>query len=297
MTHSEPISIVVGPTASGKSSYALEIAAAKDGVIINADSMQIYDALHVLSAQPHPEDLELAPHRLYSALQASERCTPQLWRDMVIPEIHSAQNAGKHPILVGGTGLYIRALIEGFSPTPEIPAEARDDAILWQQKLGNPVYHKALSKFDPEMAAQLNPNDTQRLIRAWEVFKSTGKSLAYWQTFPPSGPPEGMTFDIHFINPPREELYERCNMRFDYMLDSGILDEIKALRTQIKDGIAPDDAPITNALGFRVLSDYLDGEISLEDAVDKAKTDTRRYAKRQVTWFRNQLPETITEII
>lgn len=296
MNSSNPISIVVGPTASGKSSFALDLAASKNGVIINADSMQIYDALHVLSAQPPAEDLERAPHRLYSALSASDRCTPQRWRDMAIPEIKQVFENGQHPILVGGTGLYIRALTEGFSPIPDIPPEIRDDAILWQKKLGNPVFHKALGKFDPEMAAQLNPQDTQRLIRAWEVFKATDKSLAYWQTLPLSGPPEGMKFEINFINPPRETLYERCNMRFDQMIDLGILDEVKALKQQIEDGTVPPDAPIANALGFRDLCDYLDNKISLEDAVDKAKTATRRYAKRQVTWFRNQLPATAIEI-
>ena len=158
------------------------------------------------------------------------------------------------------------------------------------------MFHKALGKFDPEMAEQLNPQDTQRLIRAWEVFKATDKSLAYWQTLPLSGPPEGMKFEINFINPPRETLYERCNMRFDQMIDLGILDEVKALKQQIEDGTVPPDAPIANALGFRDLCDYLDNKISLEDAVDKAKTATRRYAKRQVTWFRNQLPATAIEI-
>lgn len=291
----QTIQIVVGPTASGKSSYALDQADKYNGIIINADSMQIYDALHVLSAQPPAEDLAQAPHILYSALSPAERCTPQLWREMAVREIRKAQDAGHTPILVGGTGLYIKALTEGFSPIPDIPPEIRKDAVATQEELGNPAFHAALAATDPEMAARLNPNDTQRLIRAWEVHKATGKSLAHWQSLPPSGPPENMKFAITFINPPRDILYERCNIRFDQMLDLGILDEIKTLKSEIEAGNVPKDAPITNALGYHPFCDYLAGDESLVSATDKAKAETRQYAKRQVTWFKNQLPDAKTE--
>lgn len=293
----QTIQIVVGPTAGGKSSYALGLADKYNGVIINADSMQIYDALHVLSAQPPAEDLAQAPHVLYSVLSPAERCTPQIWREMAEREIRKAQNAGQTSILVGGTGLYIKALTEGFSPIPDVPPAIREESVAMQQELGNPAFHEALAAFDPVMAEQLNPNDTQRLVRAWEVFKATGKSLSYWQSLPPSGPPENMEFAITFLNPPREILYERCNQRFDQMLDLDILDEIKTLKSDIKTGNVPADAPITNALGYHPFCDYLEDTELLENATERAKAETRQYAKRQITWFKNQLPKPITEII
>lgn len=297
MSSNAIIDIVVGPTASGKSAFALEKARQTNGTIINADSMQIYDALHVLTAQPPEKDLRAAPHRLYSVLKPHERCTPQRWRDMAEHEIRQALESGSAPIIVGGTGLYIKALTEGFSPIPDVPDDVRAAAVQTQKELGNPAFHSALAEFDPDMAARLNPNDTQRLIRAWEVFKATGRSLAYWQSLPPSGAPEGLDFRILFVNPERALLHERCNARFDHMIDHGILDEVKALDGLIEAGEVAPDAPVTNALGFTPLQNYLHGGESLESAIEKAKAQTRQYAKRQITWFRHQLPESITDTI
>lgn len=289
------VHIVAGPTASGKSAYALELAAQHNGVIINADSMQIYDALHVLTAQPPEEDISQAPHRLYAALPPSQRCTPQIWREMTEAEIRNAHETGQTPIITGGTGLYIKALLEGFSPIPDVPQDVRAAAMAEQQRIGNPAFYEALAVFDPAMAQRLNPNDTQRLVRAWEVFKATGKSLAYWQSLPPSGPPSGLKFHISVILPDRETLYARCNQRFDRMIESGILEEVKALDALIESGTVPKDAPITNALGFKPLQASLRGALPLDEAITQAKTETRQYAKRQVTWFRHQL--TADEII
>ncbi|PJB71904.1 MAG: tRNA (adenosine(37)-N6)-dimethylallyltransferase MiaA [Alphaproteobacteria bacterium CG_4_9_14_3_um_filter_47_13] len=283
------IHVVYGATASGKSAFALDLAVQKNGVIINADSMQVYDALHGLTAQPSREDQEQVPHCLYALLEPSAQCSAALWRRLAIDEITKAFSENRTPILVGGTGLYIKALIKGLAPVPDAPAEIRAKAIERQKNLGNEAFHAELAVVDPVMAARLNPNDTQRLIRAREVFDATGKSLAYWQSLPPESPPEGWKFQMHFVNPERKILYARCEARFDLMMETRIIEEVKALEALINAGLVPPDAAITNALGFKPLLAYLKDECCLEDAVSQAKQDTRRYAKRQLTWFRNQM--------
>lgn len=282
------ITVIYGPTASGKTALALEIAAAQNGVIINADSMQIYDALPVLTAQPSAEEIQQAPHKLYAALDPAKRCSAQSWRDMAASEIEAALAQNQTPIIVGGTGLYLKALIKGLSPMPVVPDETRTKAMAMQKELGNPAFHSALAAKDAVMAEKLHPNDTQRLIRAWEVLEGTGKSLAHWQAIPPSAPPAHWNFEINHVNPDRALLYERCNTRFDTMLELGILDEVKALDSLIELGKVPADAPITHALGFHPFQSYLRGMTSLDEAIDKAKQETRNYAKRQITWFKNQ---------
>lgn len=286
---SKTIYIIYGPTASGKSAQALEMAARTNGVIINADSMQVYDALHFLTAQPSRAEQDQVPHKLYAVLGPAQRCSAALWRGMAMAEIEKALASGRTPIVVGGTGFYIKALLQGLSPIPDVPEEVRMAAEKKQQALGNPAFHAELEKRDSVMAAKLNPNDTQRLIRAWEILKATGKSLAYWQSLPPEGPPADWRFERRFVNPPRETLYRRCDTRFDQMLQSGILDEVKAFGDLIACGDVPEDAAITNALGFKPLCDHLRGGLPVEEAVAQAKQDTRNYAKRQITWFRNQM--------
>ncbi len=288
---SNKVFLIYGPTAGGKSARALELAAARDGVIINADSMQLYDALHVLTAQPSKAEQEQAPHRLYAALSPAEKSSAAGWRAQAVAEIESAFASGQTPIIVGGTGFYIKTLAEGLSPIPAVPDDIRQEAAALQGQLGNPGFHEALAAKDPVMAARLHPNDTQRLIRAWEVLAATGRSLADWQAIPPQGPPAQWRFAHHFINPERAVLYERCNRRFDIMLTNGILDEVEQLATLIETGAVPADAPITHALGFHPLRAYLKGEISRDEAAEQAKTETRQYAKRQVTWFKNQLAD------
>ena len=179
--------------------------------------------------------------------------------------------------------------MEGPAPIPEVPPETREQAMARQAELGNPAVHTALSGRDPDMAARLNPNDTQRLVRAWEVLIATGKSLAYWQSLPAEGPPKHWRFETRFVNPYRNILYERCNARFDQMLETGILEEIRALDALITSGAVSPDAAITHALGFHPLRDYLYKQRSLEDAVEQAKQETRNYAKRQLSWLRNQI--------
>lgn len=281
-----PVTILCGPTASGKSALALELAARENGVIINADSMQLYDALPLLSARPGADDLNAAPHRLYGCLPVHEKSSAQRWRDWALDEIDAAIKAGQHPILVGGTGLYIKALCEGFSPIPDVPPDIRTRGVAMQRELGNPAFHAALAQRDPVMAARLNPNDTQRLIRAWEVLEASGQSLAHWQAQAPTPPPGDFHFTVRILTPERDWLYARCDRRFDMMMAMGALDEVASGMA-----VLDDDMPITHALGYRPLRDHLKGLLSLEDAITAAKAETRQYAKRQDTWFRHQVRE------
>lgn len=283
------IHIIAGPTASGKSAFAIDLAQQKDGVIINCDSMQVYDALHVLTAQPSANDLELAPHRLYSVLKPGAKCSAGIWQQMAIEEIETAVENGQTPIICGGTGLYIRALMEGLSPIPDIPGYIRDAAVRKQEELGNPGFHEALNKIDPESAARFHPRHTARLIRAWEVFEATGKKLSDWQKEMKNAPPANWNFEVHKIMPGREELYANCDRRFEKMLELGALGEVKDLAAQIEKGLVPGDALITRAHGFTHLNDFLNNRISREKAIELSQNETRQYAKRQVTWFKHQL--------
>lgn len=278
------IVVIGGPTASGKSALAVRLAQDDNGVVINADSMQLYDALPLLTARPGADDMAMAPHRLYAVLRPDQKSSAQSWREMAIAEIEHTIAAGKTPVVVGGSGLYIKALMDGFSPIPPIDPAIRERLNAVQADIGNPAFHAMLSAHDPVMAHRLNPNDTQRLIRAMEVFEGTGKSLAYWQDQPPSGPPAGWAFDVHILKPDRDILRQRCDQRFDQMMEMGALDEVRAAMDHI-----PDDALVSHALGYRRLRDYVRGEIDLEQAVTLAKIETRQYAKRQDTWFRNQI--------
>lgn len=286
---SKPVLIIAGPTAGGKSARALEIARTRNGVIINADSMQIYDALPLLTAQPAAQDRADAPHALYGVLPVHEPCSAQRWRGLADAEIKKAHAAGMLPIVTGGTGFYIRALTEGFSPVPEVPLAVREEAAAVQRELGNPAFHAALAQRDPAMAERLHPNDTQRLVRAWEVLEYTGTSLAEWQEAPAAGAPENYDFIFEVILPERDELRARCDARFDAMMEAGALEEARAFYEQIKAGAIKEEEAITHALGFRPLCAYLRGEISLMEAVGLAKIETKQYAKRQSTWFRNQV--------
>lgn len=286
----KPVIIIFAPTASGKSALALDIAKQQNGVIINADSMQVYDALHMLTAQPPTEEQEQAPHKLYGILPPQDECSAQRWRDLATQEINAAHENGQLPIIIGGTGFYIKALTEGFSPVPEVPQHIRDKCTTRHHEIGNPAFHAELAAKDPVMAQRLHPNDTQRLIRAAEVLEATGKSLASWQKQPNSGPPDtSWEFEYHYIDMPREDLYARCDARFDIMIEGGALEEIRQLSALIDDGIVPETAQITNALGFHPLRAYIRDEMSWDDAVNRSKQETRNYAKRQLTWLRNQI--------
>lgn len=284
-----PITVIAGPTAGGKSARAMELATARNGVIINADSLQVYDALPILTAQPPDRDKATVLHKLYGILGPRDGCSAAQWRLWAMREIDACHAAGQLPVLCGGTGFYLKALMHGLSPLPDVPPAVRAQVMARQKELGNPAFHAELAKRDPVMAAKLNPNDTQRLVRAREVFEATGKSLAEWQALPPEGPPAHYKFTLTLISPERDVLYARCNARFDAMLKSGAIEEVEALDRRILAGEVPADAPVTHALGFRPLQAARRGKIPLAEAVERAKAETRQYAKRQVTWFRHQL--------
>lgn len=284
----QTIHIIAGPTASGKSARAVELAHEKDGVIINCDSIQIYDALPILSAQPTQEDKAQAPHRLYGVLHPDNICSAGNWREMVEPVIEDVLAEGRTPIICGGTGLYIKALTDGLSPIPDIPHDVRNQAMVMQGTLDASTLHAELKFRDPIMAARLDPNNKARLIRAWEVLEATGKSLSEWQKLPPVPPPAHWNFQIEVIIPERETLYKRCNERFLSMLENGALEEAEIFGKELENATYKAGTPVTKALGFASLWAFLKGEQPKEEAIAQAQAQTRRYAKRQVTWFRNQ---------
>lgn len=284
--------VIGGPTAGGKSALALVLAEAFDGVVINADSMQVYAELDILTARPSPEDQIRAPHRLYGVLPATERCSAARWRALALAEIDAARTAGRLPVVVGGTGLYLRALLEGLAEVPTIPEDVRQAARTEHDRLGGPAFHAALAHRDPD-SARLKPGDSQRLIRAWEVLTATGRPLSAWQrAAPASAPPPGLRFLPVAVLPPRPALYAACDGRFQSMVERGALAEARALDAL---GLAA-DRPALKALGVPELCRHLHGDMALADAVALAQQSTRRYAKRQVTWFRHQFaaryPET-----
>lgn len=276
--------IVAGPTASGKSGLALALAETFGGTIINADSMQVYADLEILTARPEAADLARAPHRLYGVLPGTERCSAGRWRDMAVREIEAARRAGRLPIVAGGTGLYLRALMQGIAPVPDVPAAVRQEATERLAALGGAAFLAELAERDPESAARLHPQDRQRLIRAWEVVTATGRPLSDWQLAQPGGSPP-YRFHGVILTPPRDLLYAHCDERFLRMLDRGALEEVRGLLSK---GLDP-SLPVMKTLGLRELGRHLSGELSLEDAVAQAQVVTRRYAKRQMTWLRNQL--------
>ncbi|MCB1556391.1 MAG: tRNA (adenosine(37)-N6)-dimethylallyltransferase MiaA [Alphaproteobacteria bacterium] len=286
---SESVYIIAGPTASGKSALAMEMAATKDGVIVNADSLQIYDALPLLTAQPSSADKVAVPHALYGVLDPGTACSAGNWQEMAVPAIESILDRGQTPIVTGGSGLYLKALMEGLSPIPDIPDDIRAQAVVAYETMGENAFYSALQKRDPVMAARLHPGHKARLIRAWEVLEATGRYLAQWQEIPPTPPPAHWRFMVTLVMPPRAGLYDRCNRRFDQMMASGALEEVRRFDKHLSADNGPHGAPVTKALGFRLLQAALHGDIPLDEAVTQAKAQTRHFAKRQVTWFRHQI--------
>lgn len=276
--------LIAGPTASGKSALALEAAEAFGGEIVNADSMQVYADLRVLTARPGPEDEARVPHHLYGVLDGSEVCSAARWAAMARTAIEAIATRGRLPIVVGGTGLYFRALTEGLSPIPEIPDINRQAARVLVEELGAPGAHAYLAERDPATAAQLRPSDPQRIARALEVLAATGRGLADWQREPGAG---ALAADYVrcVLMPPRAYLAERVRTRLERMVAEGALAEVRAL---VARGLDP-DLPAMKAVGVGPFARHLAGELSLEAAVEAAAAQTRRYVKRQVTWARTQM--------
>jgi tRNA dimethylallyltransferase len=279
--------LIAGPTASGKSALALEVAARTNGVVINADSMQVYRDLSIITARPTNEEMTRATHRLYGHVDAAEIYSAGRWLRDAEREIAEAREADRVPVLIGGTGLYFSALLRGLSAVPEVPAEVRAQVRELAVENDNSGLHAMLAKRDPRTAGEIRISDRQRILRALEVVEATGVGLADWRNEP--GNPALREGEYHaiFLEVDREALGERIDARFDKMLAEGALDEVRKLKARNLDP----RMPVMKAHGVPALIKYLDHEISLDDAAAQGKRDTRQYSKRQQTWFRNQLPE------
>ncbi len=283
------VHIIAGPTASGKSARALTLAKEIGGVIINADSLQIYDGLSILTATPSVDEMKDVPHRLYGVLPPQEVLSAIDWRKMALCEIDAALGNGYVPIIVGGTGFYIKTLMTGLSPIPDIPNEVRVLADDLMDSIGIEAFFLQLKEIDPVIAEKIDPQNRQRLVRAYEVFAHTGKPMSYWQSLPPVDVRNDLNFKTEIIMPDRDVLYARCNDRFDAMIDGGAVQQVRDFDDKILAGKVPFDCALTHALGFEYLQAHVRGEMDIDTAITLAKNETRHYAKRQVTWFKNQL--------
>lgn len=285
--HSSKAVLIAGPTASGKSALALELALAAGGVVINADSMQVYRDLRIITARPTAADEALVPHRLYGHVDAAVNFSAGAWVSDAAKALDEARAQGRLPIFIGGTGLYFKALTAGLSVVPPIPAEVRDDVRARLERNGVEALHAELARRDPAAAERLNLRDRTRIARALEVIEATGRSLLDWhrEGQPPLLPKD--SFRAVFLAPERDELYARIDARFDAMLGAGALREVERLAARHLDPLLP----AMKAHGVPALIRHLRGELGLEEAASIGRADTRHYAKRQFTWFRHQLPE------
>jgi tRNA dimethylallyltransferase len=279
--------LIAGPTASGKSALALMLAEALGGTIINADAMQVYRDLRILTARPLPAEEARVPHLLYGHVDAAENYSVGRWCVDASAALAAVERAGRLPILTGGTGLYFKALTRGLAAVPAIPAQTRSAVRARLEREGIATLYAELSERDGATARRLMPGDRTRITRALEVILATGRSLADWQR-------EGMTPALDpqlavkvFLDVDRAELYRRIDARFDAMLAAGALEEVRALASRRLDAALP----AMKAHGVPWLIRHLNGEIDLAAAVEAAKRDIRRYSKRQATWFRHQLPD------
>lgn len=277
--------LLAGPTASGKSALALDWAVKTGGIILNADSMQLYEDVPTLTARPSADDEAIARHVLYGHLKPDQMWSTGQWLRAATPFIDAALRGDTALCIVGGTGLYFLSLIRGLAEIPEISEQARTQARQTYIDMGEDAFRNLLLSVDPEAAARIMPNDQQRLTRAYEVWLETGKALSDWQKTNAPILPEG-SYHLEVLRPDRDWLYARCDHRFDLMLDTGAVDEVEALMAR---GQKP-DWPIMRVLGLPEITAYLQGDMTLEAARMLAQQKTRNYAKRQMTWFRNQMP-------
>ncbi len=276
--------LIAGPTASGKSALALNLARQSGGVIVNADSMQVYSGLRLLTARPDANDEVKAPHLLYGHVDPGESySTGRYMRDVEAQERRGAF-AGRPAVFVGGTGLYFRALIQGLSEIPEVPASIRQKWRAAAVEEGAAALHRLLGERDPQAAAAIHAADAQRIVRALEVLEASGRQISEWQKAAGQPVVDGASARLLVVEPDREELARRISRRFDAMLENGVLDEARALGAR---GLDP-ALPAMKAIGLRELIAADRGEIALAEAIEQAKIATRQYAKRQMTWFRNQ---------
>jgi tRNA dimethylallyltransferase len=271
--------VVTGPTASGKSALALALAEKRGGTVINADAMQTYDAFPILTAQPSAEERARVPHALYGVLPLSDTLSAARWRDLATAEIERSEV----PILCGGSGLYLKTLMQGISAIPAVPSEVRDQANADWDAMGAEAFRVRLAERDAEIVTRLKPGDRQRHVRAWEVLQATGRPLSAWQK--EEGQPAPWRFRTILLAPDRDWLRARIEARFDIMLQHGVLDEVRAVFDRQPDSRWPG----LKAHGAPELFRYFLGELALDEARRIAVDHTRQYAKRQMTWFRHQL--------
>ncbi len=276
------VALIAGPTASGKSALAIALAKATGGIVINADASQVYADLAILSARPSAEEMGDIPHRLFGHIDGAQACTAPRWAAEAKAQIAAAQEQGRLPILVGGTGLYIRTLLDGIAPVPDIDPDIRATV----RALPVAEAHSALTQEDPEAAARLAPADTTRVARALEVVRSTGKPLKQWQQHKSGGIADQITLVPMILRPPRDWLIARCDRRFVQMINAGAIEEVEALLAR---HLHP-DLPVMRAIGVPEIRAWLMGEIDRETMIERGALATRQYAKRQYTWFTNQPP-------
>ena len=277
-----PLALIAGPTASGKSGLALALAEARGGIVINADSAQVYRDLRIVSARPDAEEEARAPHLLYGYRDGAEPCSAAEWAAHARQAIEGAHREGKLPILVGGTGLYLRTLLDGIAPVPPIDPHVRAEV----RAMAVSDAYAALLIEDPEAAARLRPTDTTRVMRALEVVRSTGRSLGAWQQEKVGGIGALVRLRPLVLLPPRDWLYERCDARFEGMMSEAGIEEVRALLAR---GLDP-ALPVMRAIGVPEIAALLCGELTREQALAAGRMATRRYAKRQYTWFSRQPP-------
>jgi len=287
-----PVIVIGGPTASGKSALAVDLAEELGGVVINADAMQIYRDLPILTARPGEADCNRAPHRLFGMIDAGDPCSAGRWRELALAAIGEARAEGKRPVVVGGTGLYLKALCDGIDDIPAVSAKIRAQIEARYDAEGGAAFRTALARDDPQTAERLPPGDRQRLVRAAAVLEATGRPLSAWQTGATHKAEPAVPTQTFVLLPPREALYAACDFRFVAMVEQGALAETRAFLARDLDP----DLPLMKAVGVRELGRHIAGETSLEAAVDEGCRATRRYAKRQYTWFRHQLPDATTYI-
>jgi tRNA dimethylallyltransferase len=254
------VALIAGPTASGKSALAIRLAQATDGIVINADASQVYADLQLLSARPSDAEMAQAPHRLFGHIDGAQACTAARWAAEARAEIDAAHRVGRLPILVGGTGLYLRTLLDGIAPVPDIDAQIRAEV----RALPVAAAHAALTREDPQAAARLAPADTTRVARALEVVRSTGRPLAQWQQHKSGGIGQRITLSPLILLPPRDWLIARCDLRFGQMIEQGAVTEVEALLAR---DLSP-DLPVMRAIGVPEIASWLDGAIDRETMLE-----------------------------
>ena len=281
--------MIAGPTASGKSQLAVDLACQLGGEVINADSMQLYADLSILSARPSKADMQDIPHHLYGVIDGGHRASVAEWLELAATAMTAIWARGKMPIITGGTGMYLDAAVTGLAPIPVVPANIHEDCMALFDAIGGVAFRRKLALHDPLVASRLDDGDRQRLIRAMGVFNATGRALGQFQKVEHKGALIGRSVKIAML-PPRDVLYARIDARFDEMLEKGAMDEVRQFINRQLDP----SLPLMKALGVTALKAVLDQEMTIDEAAYIAKRDSRRYAKRQMTWLRNNYNAQIT---